>query len=81
MSDPETLVNFIVDVFNTTAERDIYTGDSIYVVIKRLGQPVETRTFPLRKDWKLIFNIYIIYKIQIFFNNKYFINYIINNNL
>jgi len=50
VSDPENLVNFIVDVFNSTAERDIYTGDSIELLIKRLGQPVERRTFPLRKD-------------------------------
>lgn len=53
------MVNFIVDVFNSTAERDIYTGDSIELLIKKLGQPVERRTFPLRKDWKFIFKIYV----------------------
>ena len=62
MSDPENLINFIVDVFNSTAERDIYTGDSIELVIKKLGQPVERRTFPLRKDWKNLYLKYILKK-------------------
>jgi hypothetical protein len=44
------MVNFIVDIFNSTAERDIYTGDSIELLIKKVGLPVERRTFPLRKD-------------------------------
>ena len=26
VNDPENLVQFIVDIFNSTAERDIYTG-------------------------------------------------------
>jgi len=42
------------------------------VVIKKLGQPVETRTFPLRKDWKFIYNIYVKYTIFNIIIFKYF---------
>lgn len=43
----------IVDCFNSAAERDIYTGDSIEILIVEKGKPEPKRlVYDLRKDWE-----------------------------
>lgn len=50
-------IHFIVDCFESATERDIYTGDSLEIVVLRKDQPPQTQIFQLRKDWNhIIYN-------------------------
>lgn len=46
----EEICTILVDAFQSAAERDIYTGDAVEVVILRKGQPEERRRFKIRSD-------------------------------
>jgi len=46
----ERAISLIKDGFRFIAEREISTGDSIYIVVAQAGKPVQSMTFPLRGD-------------------------------
>lgn len=49
-STAEEICTILVDAFQSAAERDIYTGDAVEVVILRKGQPEERKRFKIRSD-------------------------------
>lgn len=46
----DEICKILVDAFQSAAERDIYTGDSVEVIILRKGEPQEKKTFKIRSD-------------------------------
>lgn len=46
----EEITAILVDAFQSAAERDIYTGDSVEVVILRHGVEPEKKSFKIRSD-------------------------------
>ncbi|KCV73150.1 20S proteasome subunit beta 6, partial [Fonticula alba] len=46
----ERAIGLARDAFNSTTERDIYTGDQLEIFIFQAGCPVRVETFPLKKD-------------------------------
>jgi 20S proteasome subunit beta 6 len=49
-SSPEEITTILIDAFQSAAERDIYTGDSVEVIILRVGQEPEKKNFKIRSD-------------------------------
>ena len=47
---PEELVEIVIDVFTSTAERDITCGDGVEVVVLKKGTLMSKKIYPLRKD-------------------------------
>lgn len=46
----DDICKILVDAFQSAAERDIYTGDRVDVVILRKGQEPEHKSFKIRSD-------------------------------
>lgn len=50
MKSKDDIENFIITVFNSLAERDLYCGDGIQLITLYKDGRVEEKNLPLRKD-------------------------------
>ena len=48
--DLEHAMDIVKSAFSECAERDIYTGDDVEILILKPGQPIQREKFPLRMD-------------------------------
>ena len=49
-TDSETISDILVDAFQSAAERDLYTGDSVEVIVLKKGAEPVKNVFKIRAD-------------------------------
>ena len=59
---PEEALEILVDAFQSVAERDTTSGDSVEFLILKKNKILMKKVYPLRRDW---LNLIILYKFKI----------------